>query len=180
VFINRHYPIAVLHKHTVVEHWFRVPAGPPFYVRKGNIFFFIFLCPHPDWGKIFWPSAVSYFTHVHPVVTALKLTVEPDFWKFSLTFWVHRYIVLTSKRPLWPFTHALCGRFFPKENLITSTYKNYVKFRNWSANESRPSFVDRSVTAEKCVEGVTPDDEMGRRTRRIKNSDISFRQETEW
>jgi hypothetical protein len=37
----------------------------------------------------------------------------------------------------------------------------------FSANESRPSFVARPVTGEKYVKGVTLDDEMGRRTRRI-------------
>jgi hypothetical protein len=39
-------------------------------------------------------------------------------------------------------------------------------FFNWSANESRPSFVARPITGEKYVKGVTLDDDMGRRKRR--------------
>ena len=42
-----------------------------------------------------------------------------------------------------------------------------VFFFNWSAFESIPSFVARLITGEKCVKGVTLDDRMVRRTRRI-------------
>jgi hypothetical protein len=64
------------------------------------------------------------------------------------------------------------------ENLISLMYKNYVKLRNWSANESGPSFVPRPITGEKCVEGVTLDNEKCRRTKGIKNCNFSSSQET--
>jgi len=46
---------------------------------------------------------------------------------------------------------------------------NYIHafFFNWSANESRPSFVAQPVTGLKCVDDVTLDDG-GRRKRGIK------------
>jgi hypothetical protein len=78
-------------------------------------------------------------------------------------------MVLTSEQAHVAFGYALCGRFVPMENLSKCNLQELRKvFFNWSANESRPSFVTRPISGEKCVEGVTLDDEIGRRTMGIQ------------
>jgi len=77
-------------------------------------------------------------------------------------------MVLTSEQALLTFQlcilWAFCSHGKLNEVNLRGLHKMYF---NWSANESRLSFVARLITGDKCVKGVTLDDEMGRRTRRI-------------
>jgi hypothetical protein len=88
-------------------------------VRKGNKFVSLF-CPYPNCGRLFWSPALSCFTHIHPVVTTLKLIVKTR--SFGVSFGV--LIMLTSLgfslryRHFWLLGYASCGCFVLTENLI--------------------------------------------------------------
>jgi len=131
------------------EHWVRVPAGPLYaWGRKKKLSHF---CPHPNCRRSFWSSALSYFTHIHPVVTTMKLMVKIISFgvSFGVLFTLTNLGFSLRDRHLGLFGCASCGCFVPTENLSLN-YKNYVMFLcwNWPVNESRISFVVLLVTGE--------------------------------
>jgi hypothetical protein len=64
----------------------------------------------------------------------------------------------------------LCGRFVSTGKLKFSLQELHkVLLLNWSANESRPSFVAQPIRGAKSFQGFTLADEMNRKTRGIKN-----------
>jgi hypothetical protein len=64
------------------EHWlsFESNANQPS-TWGWEMFSLYFLRPHTNCGRTLWPSVLSYFAHIHQVVTALKPILKPDLLK---------------------------------------------------------------------------------------------------
>ena len=97
----------------------------------------------------------------------LKLVVRA--WCLEVEFGIYlcRIYGFISIQKLGDFRQGIVGLSFPwkfKFNL----WKLCKVFFNYSANESRPSFIVRPITKEKCVEDVTLENVMNRRAEGIQ------------
>lgn len=80
----------------------------------GKSFLFIFFCPHPNWGRILWPSVLSYFANVHQVVTVFKPILRTG--SFGNLVWCllcfDKFMVLTFEQTLVTFQLWFVWEFF--------------------------------------------------------------------